>query len=129
MNSLPTREALLERAAHRAANDPWMLAFALQLVCGDGSSLDIDGIAATLQCDRARVLALALCRRPTAHSGRFREDIAAIAAAAGVDAERLTALLREADTLAAFRAASGRQLLAAARDQHPPDADPEPEDE
>ena len=129
MTSIPTRETLLERAALRAADDPWMLASALCVVSTDGSLLDLDAVSAALSCDRERVVALALCRRPNPDSPSFRDDVASIATTNHIDPVRLLNLLREAEALAAFRKASGRQVLAAARDAQPTDKERDSEDD
>jgi hypothetical protein len=116
VNSLPPRPVLLERAALRAANEPLMLASLFREVCGDGSFLDLDSVARALVCDRDRVVKAALCRRPDSRSSSFCNDVKAIANSAQIDGTRLLAVIREADSIAAFRASSGLQMLAAARD-------------
>lgn len=121
MNDLPTRETMLERAAYRASRDEWMLASALRSWCGEGDTLDIDAVAAALGCARSAVVSLALCRRPMPTAPTFRVDVGTIAASVGVDEFRLLGLLRECDALSAFRTGSGKQVLAAARDERDPD--------
>jgi len=105
---------MLERAAARVAEDPAFMASALR--DWGGGHFEFDAAMGYLNCSREAVTRLALCQRPRAASATFRADLARIAAHAPVDETRLLTLVREADSLAAFRKAGGSQLLAAARD-------------
>jgi hypothetical protein len=114
----PSKEAMLDRAALRVADDDTFVASALRDWAG--GRLDLDAVTSFLGCDRASATKLALCRRPQPTAPDFRGDVAKIAAYAGVDETRLLALLREVASIVAFRKADGAQLLAAARDDRGP---------
>lgn len=105
---------MLERAAVRVAEDPAFMASALR--DWGGGQFEFEAAMDYLNCSREAVARLALCQRPRADSATFKAAIARIAGHASVDETRLLTLLREADSLAAFRKADGSQLLAAARD-------------
>ena len=119
----PSKEALLERAAARIADDEVFLASALR--DWSGGQLDLDAVATFLGCTREAVVRLALCRRPHAAATTFRADVTKVAVHAGVDEARLLGLLREAASIAAFRKSDGSQVLAAARDDRGPRKDGE----
>jgi hypothetical protein len=108
----PGSDALLERAAKRVSDNETFVASAFRAWCG--AQLDLEAVATRLACTRLAAVHVALCRRP--RSETFRADVAAIAAASGVDEGRLGGLLREIASLAAFRRGGGQQILAAARD-------------
>jgi DNA topoisomerase IB len=116
----PGGDALLERAAIRAADGEGFLASVFRVWCG--GPLDLAAVAETLSCARAAVVRAALCRRPRAES--FRTDVSAIATTTAIDEAALAGLLREAASLEAFRKSAGQQILAAARDA--PDDGEEP---
>ena len=110
----PSREDMLERAAARVADDPAFMASALR--DWGGGRFDIQAVMAYLERGKEAVTKLALCQRPRAGSVTFRADVVRMAIHSSVDEQRLLALLREADSLAAFRKSDGSQMLAAARD-------------
>lgn len=109
---------LTERAAMRLAHDDAFLASIFRNWCN--GALNLDSIAAALNCTREAVISAALCTRPRAIS--FKQDIDAVAAHSNIDPVRLASLLREVASIAAFRSGSNQQLLTAARDA-PPDSD------
>ena len=117
----PGTDVLLERAVMRVANNEAFLASVFRAWCGE--QLDLDAVAAALECTKVAVVHAALCQRPRADA--FRADVAAIASSVGVDEGRLAGLLREVSSLAAFRRGGGQQVLAAARNI--PDGSKEPE--
>jgi hypothetical protein len=119
----PSKEAMLERAVMRVADDETFVASVLR--DWGGGRLDLDATTSFLGCDRSAAIQLALCRRPETTAPAFRSDVAKIAAHAGVDENRLLGLLREAASIAAFRKADGAQMLAAARDDRGPKRDGE----
>jgi len=116
----PDSATLLQRAAARVSRDDAFVAAAFRQWCGD--ELDLEAIARELACDRSAAVLAAFCRKP--RLDRFRNDVSAIAQSCRVDSNRLSELLRQAASIAAFRAGAGHQLLAAARDT--PDDPEEP---
>ncbi len=115
---------LLRRAAERAAAHTFFLAAAL-LPYARAEGLDDAALAARLGCAPERLARLLLCRQPRPAPGAFREDVAQIAAAFGLDAPRLANILRQASALAALGAAHDAAWLAAARDREVPPAPPD----
>ena len=109
---------LLRRAAQRAGQQPFFLAWSL-LAYARAEGLDDDGLAAALGCDPASLPALLLCRRPEGEGTMFRADVEAIAGRFGLDAARLARLIRTADTVVAWAGAATDQVggLLAARDR------------
>jgi hypothetical protein len=120
MSKAPSSKVLLERAVQRVANDERFVAAAFRAWCG--GSLDLDAVAANLECPRSSAVRAALCQRP--RSSSFRDDVTAIASSSAIDNVKLASLLREVASVAAFAKGAGRQLLAAARDA--PDEPKEP---
>lgn len=117
MTPTPSKADLLERAAARVALDRRFLASLM--ADWTGGDLDFARLAYELRCDPGCVTRLALCFRPRQDPAGFRADVARIAASVSISEACLTAFLREAEALAAFRkpASAGGALLAAARDR------------
>lgn len=84
----------LRRSALREARYTRTIAWLLQreLQASDGVLL----LAQRLGCSLRTVYLLAFCDRPRPH--RFANDVAAMAAYLGLDAERLAAVLEEAES-------------------------------
>lgn len=106
----------LRRALDRLTYNDDFVASAYQDL--SGSRVDLGRIAERLGTDLNTAVHIALCRRPWASSPGFASDTAKIATYAGVQPDALMELLREAETLRAFRVGSSARdgLLAAARD-------------
>jgi len=120
-----TDRELLRRAAQRAGQQPFFLAWSL-LAYARAEGLDDDGLAAALGCDPASLPALLLCRRPEGEGAVFRADVEAIAERFRLDAARLARLIRTADTVVAWAWAATDQVggLLAARDRDADDRQP-----
>jgi len=106
----------LRRALDRLTHNDDFVASAYQDV--SGSRVDLERIAERLATDLNTAVQVGLCRRPWASRPGFATDTAKIAVHAGVRPDVLMDLLREAESLRAFRAGSSSRdgLLAAARD-------------
>jgi hypothetical protein len=119
-------QALLRRAAERAAGDDFFLASAL-LPYAAAERLDDAALAERLGCEQGDLPKLLLCRRPRQEAPDFRADVERIAAAFGLVPGRLAEVVRAADALRALREGGAAQAdgwLAAARDREPgPDAE------
>jgi hypothetical protein len=104
---------LLQGAVDRLARRPGFMANLL----GAAFSGDVSAtrIAAEFGCSQESALRLALMGEPRSERALFREDIARIAQAAGVDKVRLLSVVKEAQALAAF-GEDERGMLLAARD-------------
>lgn len=89
----------LTRAARLAARSPRLIASLLP----PWENAFGGSVADHLGADAHRVASLALCLRPKADT--FAADVAEIAAACGVDENRLAALLRQAVSIEALAAA------------------------
>jgi hypothetical protein len=116
----------LEALARRVEKDPLFLAGLLVEYAGS-ESLDDIGLAAALGCEPEALTAIRLCRAPRPDRAGFRQDVDEIAARFGLDADRLTAVVRRGETLRRLRSAapSGHGFLAAARDGEPtPESEP-----
>jgi hypothetical protein len=111
----------LEALARRVESDPFFLA-GLLAEYARSESLDDIGLAAILDCELEALTAIRLCRAPRPDRDGFRQDVDQIAARFGLDADRLTAVVRRGETLRRLRSAapSGHGFLAAARDGEPP---------
>jgi hypothetical protein len=111
----------LEALARRVENDPFFLAGLLADYAGS-ENLDDVGLAAALGCEPEALTAIRLCRAPRPDRDGFRQDVDQIAARFGLDADRLTAVVRRGEALRRLRSAapSGHGFLAAARDGEPP---------
>ncbi|HZU05402.1 MAG TPA: hypothetical protein VFB73_05475 [Chloroflexota bacterium] len=121
----PSPTELLWRAAERAATHPFFLA-ALLLPYAQAEGLGRAELAARLGCSPEALPKLLLCRQPRSDPGAYRTDVERIAAAFGLEAERLAATLRLAQALQALRAADqAAGQLAAARDREPEAQEPE----
>src|SRR5438093_3989449 len=123
--------SLLERAAARAATDPFFLGSALA-VYRSGEGLDGAALARRLGCSADTLPRLALCRRPVSSDPAFAADVRRIATWAGVDPDELANVLRYAESIEALwerrrSSASGQGTLLAARDRDEagPDAGPD----
>jgi hypothetical protein len=109
-----TADALLRRAAERAAARPFFLA-AVLLPYARAEGLNDAALAARLGCAPAVLPRLLLCRRPRPEPGAFRADLERLGAAFGLDVGRLAAMVRLADARAALQAVQVQPgLLAAA---------------
>lgn len=109
---VPSKAELLERAILKVANNEKYVAADFRR--WTGGSLNLNAVSEFLRCDRATVVKIGLCLRPSSTS--FRAETVKIAALGGVDEQLLMALLREAASLSAFRASGESPLMAAARD-------------
>jgi hypothetical protein len=111
----------LEALARRVEKDPFFLAGLLADYAGS-ENLNDAGLAAALRCEPETLTAIRLCRAPRPDLAGFRQDVDEIAARFGLDADRLTAVVRRGETLRRLRSAapSGHGFLAAARDGEPP---------
>jgi hypothetical protein len=112
---------LFEKAVTALAQRPSFMAHLLSMaLAGDVSAARI---AAELDCPATNAIRVALMRVPRSDREMFRNDVARIAEAAGVDQVRLLTLIRQAQSLIAFEAdrlAGDRQgELLAARDVMP----------
>jgi hypothetical protein len=117
-------DALLRRAAERAAGRPFFLAAAL-LPYARAEGLNYAALAERLGCAPAVLPRLLLCRRPRPEPGAFRADLEQLGATFGLDVGRLAAMVRLADARAALQAAQLEPgLLAAARDREPEERTP-----
>lgn len=106
----------LRRAVYRLGSDENYIASAYQDWAG--SDLDLSKVADRLAAPMDAVIEAGLCRRPWSSRPSFADDVAKIAAHAGLEFDILMAFLREAEALKAFRAGNLKDsLLAAARDQ------------
>ena len=119
----------LEALAHKVGNDPFFLA-AVLADYAHAEALDDAGLCAALGCRAEDLPMLKLCRTPRGDGQRFREDIADIAGRFGLEAARLTAVVRQGQVVGELRkvaAASAEPgFLLAARDAPPPPSEPEP---
>jgi hypothetical protein len=118
-SSQPSSQALLRRAAERAAADPFFLASAL-LPYARAEGWDDTSLAERLGCQPSDLPRLLLCRRPRPDSQSFRADLARIGETFGLKPTALAELLRLADALSTLRTADQTQIegwLAAARDR------------
>jgi hypothetical protein len=111
----------LEALARRVESDPFFLA-GLLAEYARSESLDDIGLAAILDCELEALTAIRLCRAPRPDRDGFRQDVDQIAARFGLDADRLTAVVRLGESLRRLRspAQGGHGFLAAARDGEPP---------
>jgi hypothetical protein len=110
---------LLSRAALQVADDPTFMASALRTFAG--GEFDTAKLARHLATDEDSIVRLALCRRPATRPEQFSLDIGKIAKFSGIAVEKLAAIVRHADAMAAFRQNAAPPLLAAARDKIDPD--------
>lgn len=107
----------LDAMAERARREPAFLGSVLErLARAEGH--DDAGLAAALGCEPADLTRLRLCRAPREDRDGFREDVALLVAAFGLDPTRLAEALKRATVLAGLQARSdGAGLLMAARDR------------
>jgi len=115
---VPDKGTLLAAAAKRTANDPMFMGFLLASHRRGGFNLA--DIATEFGMNEASIVALALCRCPRQSPELFAKDVYAIAAHSGVSAERIAAVVRRADALAALRSGDSAQMMAAAQDEIDP---------
>ena len=116
----------LEYLAARVTDDPFFLAYALKLFAA-GEGLDDAALAARLGCTPETLTDLRLCRMPREDAPHFRDDILTIAASFPVDAAVLAEVVRHAQVVAPLRkpaAATGPEVLLAARDAETPEGEP-----
>jgi len=119
----------LERAANRAARDPFFLGHLLDPLVESGCTTR-RGLAARLKCHESQLARLWLCRVPKGTAPAFREDVERIASYVACDPARLAMIIREASAIKALGdAGSDRSQLTllAARDRLD-NACPKPED-
>jgi hypothetical protein len=118
----------LQALAPKVATDPFFLA-AVLADYARSESLDDAGLCAALGCRAEDLPMLRLCRAPRAEAKGFREDIADIAGRFGLEASRLTSVVRQGQAVGRLRqvaeAAPEPGLLLAARDAPPPSSEPE----
>ncbi len=110
------REQLLRRAAERAAEQPFYLASRLRRY-RELERIDEAELARRLDAPETALTRLALCRTPDAELPAFRQEVAQIAAYAGVSASGLMQLLRRVQVSDAARRAAAPPELLAARDR------------
>jgi hypothetical protein len=110
--------ALFQKAVDSLATRTSFMAHLFSLVfAGDISA---KRIAAELNCSEVNALRLAMMRVPRSDRQQFRDDVSRIAQSAGVDRDRLLALIKQAQALAVFgEAEKGRGMLLAAQDRLP----------
>lgn len=120
-NRVPSKATLLSAAAKRVSDNPLFMG---SLIWSNHGTFNLPGIAAELGADEASVVALALCRRPRTSPEYFAKDVRAIAAYSGISEERIAAIVRRADALAALRSDGAELLMAAARDKIDPPPTP-----
>lgn len=111
----------LARAARRAEQHPFFLASVLAAYQA-ANHLDDAGLADFLGCEASDLVHLALCRRPAADSERFGADIDHLARRFRLHGDRLAAVIRQVDALAAIKQQlqvhePGVGMLRAARDR------------
>src|SRR4051812_38003512 len=115
---------LFQGAVNRLAARPAFLAHVFAAVfAGDVSA---KRIAAELRCSETNALRIAMMTTPRSDGQQFRDDIARIASATGVEYGLLFSVVKQARVLAAFDAGNeGESMLLAARDVVPPGPDHE----
>lgn len=108
----------LASAARRATSESWTLGGLFAQYCSVENATDVE-IANEVNCDIGTLRWLYLCRAPS--SARFAQDVERIAQRFALDGNRLAALVRRVEALAALRApthdAGESELLLAARDR------------
>jgi hypothetical protein len=123
---VPSKAELLERAILKVANEEKYVASDFRI--WTGGKLNLDAVSEFLHCNRATVIKIGLCLRPSPTS--FRTDTAKIAAFGAVDEQLLIDLLRQAASLSAFRSSGESPVMAAARDARVDESEnPKDEDE
>lgn len=129
----PTLTArLTQRAAERAAARPAFMAWILARF-REGEGFDEERLAAFLGIERATLDRLALCGRP--RPDLFREDVEDIAERYAIDPMRLANMIRQVESLIAFRqspATAAQGVFAAARSraaEDPAEYEPDPSSE
>ena len=95
--------------AQRLGDDPAYIAWLIRRVL-ESSSQSWEALAARLTLSPHQLALLALCRRPS--SQEFAAEVRQIAAHVEMDAFALAALLRDWETLDAFRNPGGSQMAA-----------------
>lgn len=98
-------DRILQRAAARAAEDPFFLAHDLQEY-RNMTQTDEAGLARLLHCSRDALVHVGLCRRPDPNGDSFRAEVEKIASHCGVSAQQLAGLIREVDAVLGMREAS-----------------------
>jgi hypothetical protein len=109
---------MFQRAVNMLASRPNFMAHVFfAAFAGDVSARRI---STELGCSETDALRLAMMSVPRSDRQRFREDVASIAAAAGVDRGLLLSVIRQAQALSVFDAeAKADGVLLAARDVVP----------
>jgi hypothetical protein len=92
----------LARAAQRAISNEFFLAGILHEY-QETNRLDDSALAAMLECDIHDLPRLALCRRPDAHESFFLNDIKHLEQRFHLRADRLATIVRQVDSLRAFK--------------------------
>jgi hypothetical protein len=118
--------APLRRAAELLASNPAFLAGVL-LPLARTEGWDDSALGARLGCGETGLARVLLCRRPRPDPEGFRADVERVATRFGLEARRLTELVRLADVVVALGAGgeTSASLLAAARDREPTPKEPE----
>jgi hypothetical protein len=111
---VPSKEALLMRAAERASSNLMFMGAILR--ADRNGEFDLAEIAAFLGTDQLSVVSLALFQRPRTSSALFANDVRAIAATSGISAEAIATIVRRVDAVSAIRRAKGAAFMAAAQD-------------
>lgn len=117
----------LERAAQRAAADPFFLGHVLRSLTESGRTSPAV-LADRLGCSPSQLQRLWMCRRPAETGTAFRQEVERIAAFVGCDAVALAQMIREASAVGALKSMpvpASRSVLLAARDRPKLDT-PEP---
>jgi hypothetical protein len=114
----------LGSAARRAQSESWTLGWSLSRLTQLECTSNVD-LAEELNCDATTVQWVFLCRSPSEE--RFAQDVERIASRFSLDANRLAALIRRADAIAALAAEShdvSESILLAARDREDDEGNP-----
>ena len=115
--------------AQRVASDPYFLAEALSTYARAEELSDAQ-LAQRLGCAPNQLDAVRLCRRPRGSAQAFQHEVDRIAAVFQIDATVLAEVVRQADSLRAFRRVADDRAgyLMAARDLETDEAGDEPEE-
>jgi ABC-type uncharacterized transport system ATPase subunit len=109
---------MFQAAVNRLATRPAFLAHVFATAFG--GDVSAKRIAAELQCSETNALRIAMMTVPRSDGQLFRDDMARIASAAGVDYGLLFSVIKQAQVLAVFdHDGKGAGMLLAARDVVP----------
>lgn len=112
----------LEALAARAEREPFFLAAPLAAYARS-EQLDDAGLAAALGCRPEDLVMVRLCRAPRTEPSEFWEDVSAVAARFGLDAQRLAEAVKRGRVVIRLQAAqpeAGGLMAARDRDDEPP---------